>query len=60
MMNIENDKKTLNAAKKYAQAKEAHSLLIECMNLTDSQKSVLHSSYVYLEELHAEMLTEKQ
>lgn len=35
----------------YANAKESHMLLIDTMNLTDSQKTILKSSFSYLEDL---------
>lgn len=50
------EKKLTECRLKYAQAKEAHSLLIECMNLSDLQTAFLLSSYAYLEESHEEKL----
>lgn len=38
-------------ADEYSNAKESYILLIDTMNLTDSQRTILKSSYSYLEDL---------
>ena len=38
-------------ADEYSNAKESYILLIDTMNLTDSQRTILKSSFSYLEDL---------